>query len=70
VTTKLSIGQTVLASTGPELIGAHELSYLTFYLSSRGATLLSSAKGNQLGARASLTQSTTTASAGLVLSRF
>jgi len=44
------------------LIGADELGYLIFSLTSRGRTLLANARGNQLGARVTITQ--TTASSG------
>jgi len=50
------VGRTVIASTGRELIGADELGYLIFSLTPRGRTLLASARGNQLGAQVTITQ--------------
>jgi hypothetical protein len=58
VTTVVSVGRTVIARTGRELIGADELGYLVFSLTARGRTLLAHARGNQLGARVTLTQTT------------
>jgi hypothetical protein len=50
VTTKLTAAGSTIASTGPEYLGAHELGYLIFKLTGRGRSLLTKAKGNQLGA--------------------
>jgi hypothetical protein len=58
VTTVVSIGRTVIATTGREQIGADELGYLIFSLTSRGRTLLAHARSNQLGARVTITQTT------------
>ena len=58
VTTVISVGRTVIARTGRELMGADELGYLIFRLTSRGRTLLAHAHGNQLGARVTITQTT------------
>ncbi|MGZ4186196.1 MAG: DUF1906 domain-containing protein [Solirubrobacteraceae bacterium] len=58
VTTVVSVGRTVIARTGRELMGADELGYLIFTLTSRGRTLLADAHGNQLGARVTITQTT------------
>jgi glycoside hydrolase-like protein len=70
VTTVLSVGHTVIARTGRELIGADELSYLIFSLTPRGRALLAQSHGNQLGARLTITQGTVTATAGVALVRF
>jgi hypothetical protein len=56
VSTVVSVGRTVIARTGRELIGADELGYLIFSLTARGRTLLAHARGNQLGARVTITQ--------------
>ncbi len=56
VTTEITVGRTVVARTGRELIGADELGYLIFTLTARGKTLLAHAHGNQLGARVTIIQ--------------
>ena len=66
VTTEISVGRTVVASTGRELIGADELGYLIFSLTPRGKTLLAQAHGNQLGARVTITQTLPSAGQGSV----
>ena len=66
VTTVVSIGRTVIASTGRELLGADELGYLIFSLTPRGRTLLAHARGNQLGARVTITQTTPNTGQGSV----
>ena len=66
VTTQISVGRTVIASTGRELIGADELGYLIFTLTARGKTLLAHARGNQLGARVTITQTLPSAGQGSV----
>jgi hypothetical protein len=66
VTTEVSVGRTVIARAGRELIGADELGYLIFSLTPRGRTLLAKAQGNQLGARVTVTQTTPSSGAGSV----
>jgi hypothetical protein len=66
VTTEVSIGRTVIARAGRELIGAEELGYLIFSLTPRGRTLLANARGNQLGARVTVTQTTPSSGGGSV----
>ena len=66
VTTVVSIGRTVIATTGRELLGADELGYLIFSLTPRGRTLLAHARGNQLGARVTITQTTPNTGQGSV----
>jgi hypothetical protein len=66
VTTEVSVGRTVVARTGREFIGADELGYLIFSLTSRGRTLLANARGNQLGARVTITQTTASSGQGSV----
>ena len=58
VTTEVSVGRTVIARAGRELIGADELGYLIFSLTPRGRTLMANARGNQLGARVTISQTT------------
>lgn len=58
VSTVVNVGRTVIARTGRELMGADELGYLIFKLTSRGRTLLAHAHGNQLGARVTMIQTT------------
>jgi hypothetical protein len=70
VTTTVSVGKTVIAHTGPELIGADELGSLFFNLTSRGRTLLAQARGNNLLAHLTLATATTTASANIALVQF
>jgi hypothetical protein len=74
VTTTITVGRTTIARTGPELLGANELGYLTFKLTPQGHAMLASARGNQLGAHVTLTNTTATgtatATANIALVRF
>jgi hypothetical protein len=70
ISTTLKVGHTTIARTGPEYLGANELRYLTFSLSSRGKALLRSATGNQLPAQLTLTDAGASATARIVLTRF
>jgi hypothetical protein len=70
IATQISLSGATLASTGSELIGSHELAYLTYALNARGSALLRAARGNQLGVRATLTGTGSSAVAGIVLTRF
>jgi hypothetical protein len=70
ISTTISLGHTVLAATGGELIGAGELGYLTYSLNSAGAALLSRSVGNQVGVRATLKMTGASTAAGIVLTRF
>jgi hypothetical protein len=70
VTTTLAVGKTVIAHTGPELIGADELGSLFFNLTPRGRTLLSQAKGNNLLAHLTLATATTSTTANISLVQF
>ena len=56
--------------TGHELIGANELGYVTFRLTGRALFLLEHAPGNQLGAKVTVRQGSSAASASIVLTRF
>ena len=51
----VAIGQTIVATTGTEHLGAHELGYLIFHLNSAGRSLLSKASSGQLGAQIQIT---------------
>ena len=66
----VSVGSTTIATTGPEFVGANELGYTIFHLTPAGQSMLAHAAGNQLGARVTLANGTTTASADIALVRF
>jgi hypothetical protein len=66
----LSAGSTVVARTGTENIGAGDLAYVIFSLTSAGRSLLAHASGNQLGVQASLSAGTQTATGHLALIGF
>jgi hypothetical protein len=70
VKTTVSVGNTVIASTGSEFLGANEVGYLTFGLTKAGAAMLARAPGNQLGATVRITNGSTTATGQLALVRF
>ena len=66
----LTVGRTVIASTGPERLGAGELGYVIFSLTATGRSMLAHAGGNQLAAGVRLTGAGQTASGQLALVRF
>ena len=68
--TSLSVGKTVIASTGSELLGARSVGYLIFTLNSAGRSLLDHARGNQLGAAVTLTAGSASAHGQVALVRF
>jgi hypothetical protein len=70
VRTSLSVGRTTIASTGSELIGARGVGYLIFSLNAAGRSLLTHARGNQLGAAVTITDGGATARGQLALVRF
>jgi hypothetical protein len=70
ISTTLKVGNVVIARTGPEYLGANELGYLIFSLTSRGRALLRSARGNQLGAQLTLTNAGVSATTRIVLVSF
>jgi hypothetical protein len=70
VSTKVTSGTSTIATTGREFIGAGELGYLAFTLTSAGRSMLAHAPGNQLPVRVRLTSGSTTATASLVLAAF
>jgi hypothetical protein len=51
VRTTVSVGRTVIAKTGSELIGGRAVGYLIFSLTSAGRSMLAHTRGNQLGAQ-------------------
>jgi hypothetical protein len=69
VTTTIVARHTVIARTGGEFLGAHELGYLTFKLTARGRALLAGASGNQLGVHLTLTAGTASAGGDIALVR-
>ncbi len=68
--TTVSVGSTVIATTGSELVGARDVSYLIFALTSSGRSMLAHARGNQLGASVTITDGGATASGNVALVRF
>jgi hypothetical protein len=54
-TTTLSVGSTVIATTGPESIGGNQVGYLAYALTAVGKSMVAHAAGNQLGAHVTLT---------------
>jgi len=68
--TTISVGRTTIARTGPELLGANELGYLTFKLTPQGHAMLMRAHGNQLGARITITDGSATSNASIALVKF
>ena len=68
--TTLSIGRTVIATTGPELLGSHGVGYLIFSLTSGGKSMLEHARGHQLGASVTISDGRSTASGSIALVRF
>ena len=68
--TSLSVGNTVIASTGSELLGQRSVAYLIFTLNSAGRSLLAHASGNQLGAAVTITDGGATAHGQVALVRF
>jgi Arylsulfotransferase (ASST) len=70
VRVSISVGRTVIATTGPERLGAGELGYVIFSLTAAGRSMLAHAPGNQLGAQASLTGGGQTATGQLALVSF
>jgi hypothetical protein len=68
--TTLSVGNTVIASTGSELLGARSVGYLIFSLTSAGRSMLEHAHGNQLGASVKISDGPSTATGQVALVRF
>jgi len=70
VTSTLSVGHTVIARTGSEFLGARELGYLMFTLTSAGHTMLAHVLGNQLAVHLVMHAGNASASAALALVGF
>ena len=70
IATTLKVGNAVIARTGAENLGANQMGYLIFSLTPRGRTLLTHARGNQLGARLTLTNAGASTTTRIVLIRF
>jgi len=70
VQTTLSAGDSTIATTGSELIGANQLGYVYFSLTAGGRKLLAHASGNQLPVQVTITGAGPTASAQLALVGF
>jgi hypothetical protein len=68
--TSVSVGNTAIASTGSELLGARSVGYLIFTLNSAGRSMLAHADGNQLGAAVTISDGSATARGLLALVRF
>ena len=68
--TTVSVGNTVIASTGSELLGARDVGYLIFSLTSAGRSMLARAHGNQLGAAVTITDGAATAHGNISLVGF
>ncbi len=66
----VSAGSAVIARTGPETLGARELGYVAFSLTSAGRTLLARAAGHQLGAHVAITDGHANAQADIALLPF
>jgi hypothetical protein len=66
----VSVGRTTIAHTGTEFIGAKEIGYVSFQLTSQGKSMLAHAHGHQLGAHVTITGGGGTASADLALIPF
>jgi hypothetical protein len=68
--TTVSVGNTVIASTGSELLGARSVGYLIFSLTSAGRSMLAHAHGNQLGISVTISDGSSTARGQVALVRF
>jgi hypothetical protein len=66
----VSSGTTVIARTGREFIGAGDLGYVIFSLTSAGRSMLAHAAGNQLGVQVKLTSGNQSATGRLALVGF
>jgi hypothetical protein len=68
--TTVSVGNTVIASTGSELLGARDVGYLIFSLTSAGRSMLAHAHGNQLASSVTITDGGATAHGNISLVGF
>jgi hypothetical protein len=69
-TVTVTAGNRTIATSKPEWLGAHQVGYVGFSLSSAGRSLLAHARGNQLTVRVKLSGAGNPASATLALVRF
>jgi hypothetical protein len=70
IATTVTVNGTTIARTGPEFLGAGELGYLVFSLTSQGHAMLAAARGNQLRAQVTTVNGSDTATATVVLVAF
>ena len=68
--TTVSVGSTVIATTGSELLGGRGVGYLIFSLTSAGKSMLAHARGNQLGADVKISDGASSASGAVSLVQF
>ena len=66
----MTVGQTTIAHTGNEFIGAHEFGYVSIQLTSAGRAMLAHASGHQLGVHVTLTGGGQTSSGDIALIPF
>jgi hypothetical protein len=70
VSATLSVGQTTIASTRPEVVNGGELGYVLFSPTAQGRQLLARAAGNQLAANLVLKVGASVAKARITLTQF
>jgi hypothetical protein len=70
ITSTLSAGGTVIARAGPSVLGAHQLGYLMYTLTSGGHSLLARARGNQLPVAVTLADGSSVATGQIALVGF
>ncbi len=70
VSTKIVAGHATIARAGPQFLGANELEYLMFRLTAKGKALLMHARGNQLGAKVTVSDGSARAVGHIVLVSF
>jgi hypothetical protein len=70
VKASVAVGNTVIATTGRELLGENQAGYVIFSLTAAGRSMLAHASGNQLGAQVTLTSGRAKATASIALVRF
>jgi hypothetical protein len=70
VSATITAGGTVIARAGKQTVGAGDLGYVIFVLTSAGRTMLSHAPGNQLGAQVTVASGSQTAGGQIALIGF
>ncbi|HEX3804447.1 MAG TPA: glycoside hydrolase domain-containing protein [Solirubrobacteraceae bacterium] len=68
VTTRVTLAGAALAQPRTQTLGAGEVGYLTFALNNKGHKLLQASKGNQLGARVTVTTAAAPGAVGVISS--